>query len=133
MDKKMAFALFGRALLNSFIIYQQDFPAKQVCRHDFLVEIAEGLVVDYQFRKIQRKRRSKQQIENNEVNFDVRQVRDVDDVRDKIPRHELRKLPKGKKRDCVCDHEGRVRSCYECVQCNVGLCPECYPRYGHKL
>lgn len=27
----------------------------------------------------------------------------------------------------------RRRSCWECVQCNVGLCPTCFTLYGHRL
>lgn len=47
--------------------------------------------------------------------------------------HDLVRLPVGKKRNCVADHDKRIRTCYMCPKCDVGICPECYPTYHKKL
>ena len=130
---KAAFVMFGCAVLNSYIIYSKHTSKKPpMTRYQFMISIIEDLVQGYKPPRIIRKRRSASEIAATRATLSPiagpsHTVMCRDDS------HELRRLPVGKKRNCVCEHENRVRSCYECPACNVGLCPECYAKYHKKL
>ena len=60
----VAFALIGRALLNSCIVYSEDTSDQpKLTRYIFLVKVVGGLVGDFRAMKVVRKRRSKAQID----------------------------------------------------------------------
>ncbi|KAL8561269.1 hypothetical protein ACOMHN_047125 [Nucella lapillus] len=46
--------------------------------------------------------------------------------------HDMRKLPVGKKRNCVAGHNNRVRFAWECPACDVGLCPGCFVKHHRR-
>ena len=152
---KFAFNLFGRALLNAYIIYEantRDRPKMK--RHLFTVKIVESLAGHYHPPKVTRKRRSKAEIA---AAREEAQIAVAGPSTGPSPGpsagpspgpspgpsarpstatlgegHELAKLPPKKKRNCVASkHSNRVRSGWICRACDVGLCPECFAEY-HK-
>ena len=130
---KVAYSLIGRAILNAFIIYNQntaDMP-KTKNRHQFTVSVVEAMMGDFRPPpKIVRNRRSKVEIAAAQdapptppVDFPLQAV---------VPgpsRCKLEKLAVGKRRNCVHNHMKRVRTSYQCLSCDVGLCPGCFTAY----
>lgn len=127
--KKVVFALIGRALLNAYIIYNEntsDTPKKT--RKNFNISVVEDMVGDFRPPKVTRKRRS--QAERQEGAETPQQFSAPDVEATAGPsRCKLRKLDVGKRRNCVNKHAARVRTSYECPSCNVGLCPACFAEY----
>ena len=130
---KAAFTLFGCAVLNSYIIYSKNTSRKRpLTRSQFMISIIEDLAEDYRPPRVIRKRRSASQIAASRstpspIASPLHTVLCRDD------NHEMRRLPVGKKKDCAAGHQKRVRTCYMCPECNVGLCPECYAKYHKRL
>ena len=61
--KKVAFALFGRALVNAYILYDLAHPVpKPMIRREFIVNVVESLVAGYHCVPAVRHRRSRAQI-----------------------------------------------------------------------
>ena len=127
---KLAFALIGRAILNSFIIYENTSDMPKLTRYMYMVKVVESLAGDHYPGKVVRRRRSRIEIEAArcvlapQIQPPVADAA-VDDG------HTLVELAVGKKRNCAGMHDRRVRSGWECRVCDVGLCPVCFVAY-HK-
>ena len=129
---KVSFALFGRAILNSFILYNENTADRpKLSRYAFMVSVIEALTDDFRPPKVVRKRRSRAQIEADRQQPDAPIQPPDHAVVVPGPACGLDKLPVGKRRNCVNQHDGRVRTSWQCRRCNVGLCPTCYEPY-HK-
>ncbi|GFR88292.1 PiggyBac transposable element-derived protein 4 [Elysia marginata] len=127
---KFAFSLFGRALLNAFILYQKntcDVPKKT--RYQFYVSVVEDMIDDFRPpHKVIRKRRSHEEIRAaNQLEPIIEPP--LNPAQPGPSPCKLVKLDVGKRRDCAHNHTERVRSSYECPTCNVGLCPLCFAGY----
>ncbi|KAK3716928.1 hypothetical protein RRG08_026718 [Elysia crispata] len=127
---KFVFSLFGRALLNAFILYQKnttDAPKKT--RYQFCVSIVEDMMGDYRPpHKVIRKRRSREEIQAANQLEPIIEAPENPAQPGPSPCR-LVKLDVGKRRDCAHKHTKRVRSSYQCPACNVGLCPSCFAGY----
>ena len=127
---KFVFSLFGRALLNAFILYQKnttDAPKKT--RYQFYVSIVEDMMGDYRPpHKVIRKRRSREEIQAANQLEPIIEAPENPAQPGPSPCR-LVKLDVGKRRDCAHKHTKRVRSSYQCPACNVGLCPSCFAGY----
>ena len=134
--KKTVFSLFGRALLNTYIIYDAHVrgPNKLKTRKSFYISALESLVARYQPTKVARHRRTLQQIAADNRNPPPLRLQAAAPRAplQPIPAHTRHKLPAGKKRNCALNHGRRTRSGWECLQCNVGLCPQCFVAYHQK-
>ncbi|KAL8567150.1 hypothetical protein ACOMHN_033052 [Nucella lapillus] len=140
---KVAFGLFGRALLNAYILYDlHSSDIHKLTRKMFLVDVLESLAGGYYPPKVVRRRRTQAQIEADRAQPQVFAVPQPADPQpgpaDPQPGpagdagHQLRKLPGSKRRNCVAGHDGRKRSRFECPACDIGLCPECFAQYHKK-
>lgn len=116
---KVAFYLFGTAVLNSYIIYKVHTNGNVMSRLDFMLSIIDDLVKDFNLQRAQR--RPREDIERQRQPLAVLQMNNQLHYE-----HRLEKLPKKKLRNCVAGHDRRVRSNYICRKCNVGLCVTCY-------
>ncbi|XP_064106769.1 piggyBac transposable element-derived protein 4-like [Macrobrachium nipponense] len=127
---KVAFALFGTAVLNSYILYIKHTSSQnRMPRKHYMLSIIEALVEDYRPKRPSHKRRSNAEIAaSREARIEPpsHEIAVPEDV------HELHKLPKSKLRMCVAGHERRVRSTWECQKCDVGLCAACFASYHKK-
>ncbi|KAL8566792.1 hypothetical protein ACOMHN_005743 [Nucella lapillus] len=132
---KVAFSLFGRAVLNAYIIYEKNTSDRpKLTRYQFMVQVVEGLAGNYYPPKVVRRRRTAAEIEAARENPPLLQVPPAQPQPQPGPAgdtHDIRKLPVGKKRNCVAGHNHRVRSAWECPACDVGLCPGCFVKH-HK-
>ncbi|KAL8623690.1 hypothetical protein ACOMHN_004755 [Nucella lapillus] len=140
---KVAFGLFGRALLNAYILYDlHSSDIHKLTRKMFLVDVLESLAGGYYPPKVVRRRRTQAQIEADRAQPQVFAVPQPADPQpgpaDPQPGpagdagHQLRKLPGSNRRNCVAGHDGRKRSRFECPACDIGLCPECFAQYHKK-
>ncbi|KAL8607032.1 hypothetical protein ACOMHN_005058 [Nucella lapillus] len=133
---KVAFGLFGRALLNAYILYDlHSSDIHKLTRKMFLVDVLETLAGGYYPPKVVRRRRTQAQIEADRAQpqvFAVPQPADPQPGPAGDAGHQLRKLPGSKRRNCVAGHDGRKRSRFECPACDIGLCPECFAQYHKK-
>ena len=134
---KVAFSLFGRALLNAFIIYQNNANAPRLIRWEFMVSVVEALTGNYFPKKKIGRRRSAAEMAAARALPPPLQVAPAAAPQPLPaglhPNHKLTQVPDGKVRQCVAGHERRKRSRYECVACNVGLCVACFNRYHEHL
>ncbi|XP_035672166.1 piggyBac transposable element-derived protein 4-like [Branchiostoma floridae] len=134
---KVFFAIFGRAVLNSFVLYDQhssDNP--KLSRHQFMLQLVESLAGSYfPPNAVRPPRRTPSQIRQD------REMPNVQGASAQVEsgtaggpggQHWPRKLPKGRLRNCVAGHPTRTRSSYECPACNVGLCIKCFPTYHER-
>ncbi|KAL8597800.1 hypothetical protein ACOMHN_004915 [Nucella lapillus] len=135
---KVAFSLFGRAVLNAYIIYEKNTSDRpKLTRYQFMVQVVEGLAGNYYPPKVVRRRRTAAEIEAARENPPLLQVPPAQPAQPQPQpgpagdTHDIRKLPVGKKRNCVAGHNHRVRSAWECPACDVGLCPGCFVKH-HK-
>ncbi|KAL8597879.1 hypothetical protein ACOMHN_061412 [Nucella lapillus] len=133
---KVAFSLFGRAVLNAYIIYEKNTSDRpKLTRYQFMVQVVEGLAGNYYPPKVVRRRRTAAEIEAARENPPLLQVPPAQPAQPQPgpagDTHDIRKLPVGKKRNCVAGHNHRVRSAWECPACDVGLCPGCFVKH-HK-
>ena len=131
---KVAFSLFGRAVLNSYLLYKDntnDNP--KLSRHLFMTSVVESLAGDhYPPQKVVRRRRTAAEIRAAREQFQVPQAPPAQAApAHPLDGHDLVKMLAGRKRNCMAGHPTRVRSCYECPGCDVRLCPECFAAY-HK-
>ncbi|KAI8500688.1 hypothetical protein Bbelb_215060 [Branchiostoma belcheri] len=127
---KVAFSTFGRAVLNSFILYQLNTTdAPQLCRLQYMHRVVQSLAGNYHPPKAVVRRRTLAEIQAANENFRVAPAQHPPGPAVLGVNHRMRKLAVGKRRDCVGGHDRRVRTSYECLGCNVGLCPECFADY----
>lgn len=125
---KVAFGLFGRACLNSYILYEQCTPGHKMSRYQFMVSVVEGLVGDFHPPVATKKRRTKAQIEADRAEVPI--PNPPTHIVEPAPSQcKLEKLPVGKRRNCVYQHNARTRSSWICPSCDVGLCPPCFTPY----
>ncbi|KAL8620981.1 hypothetical protein ACOMHN_035917 [Nucella lapillus] len=133
---KVAFGLFGRALLNAYMLYDlHSSDIHKLTRKMFLVDVLESLAGGYYPPKVVCRRRTQAQIEADRAQpqvFAVPQPADPQPGPAGDAGHQLRKLPGSKRRNCVAGHDGRKRSRFECPACDIGLCPECFAQYHKK-
>lgn len=136
---KIVFSVFGRAVLNSFILYDQhttDQP--KLTRHQFMVQLVESLAGNYNPQKVVRRRRTNAEIQEARENPPLQVAAAQPQpgparAPDLHGNHEIRKLPVGRRRNCVsADHPRRVRSSWECPACDVGLCPGCFAKWHRR-
>lgn len=132
---KVAFSLFGRAILNSYLLYKMNTSdAPVLSRYLFMVSVVESLAGNYYPpQKVVRRRRTAAEIRAARDNPQPQLVAAAPQA---VPAHPLEghalvKLPVGRKRNCVTGHGTRVRSGWECPGCDVGLCPGCFAAH-HK-
>ncbi|KAL8567877.1 hypothetical protein ACOMHN_058999 [Nucella lapillus] len=133
---KVAFSLFGRAVLNSYIIYRENTSdAMKLTRYQFMIQVVEGLAGNYFPPKVVCGRRTAAEIQAARNN----PVLQVPAAPQPQPQpgpagdgHQLRKLPVGRRRNCVVGHDRRVRTSWVCVACDVGLCPQCFTAYHRR-
>ena len=98
-NKKVFFTLLGRLILNSFILYQQNTNhEKKLNQSNFMIQLVEGLIGDYQQTRI-------------------RPGRKATDIPKRLLNPEAHmkqtKLPKGKKKNCYLHKlETKQRSMY---------------------
>ncbi|KAL8568889.1 hypothetical protein ACOMHN_061465 [Nucella lapillus] len=131
---KVAFSLFGRAVLNAYIIYEKNTSDRpKLTRYQFMVQVVEGLAGNYYPPKVVRRRRTAAEIEAARENPPLLQVPPAQPQPGPAgDAHDMRKLPVGKKRNCVAGHNNRVRSAWECPACDVGLCPGCFVKHHRR-
>ena len=122
-NKKVFFALLGKLLLNSFIIYQQNTEvSEKLERRNFIVKVVEGLISDFRAKQQQLGRKSK----------------DAPNRMQQPEKHlKQTKLPSRKKRNCVVSSDLKKgihhRTSYICPDCDVALCiSECWEKYHTK-
>jgi len=135
---KVAFSLFGRAVLNSYILYEQntsDIP--KLTRYQFMVAAVDGLAGNYYPTKVVRRRRTSAEIQAARQNPPLQVLPAQPPLPQPGPAgdgHMLRKLPVGRRRNCAAGHDERerVRSSWECAQCDIGLCPGCFAIYHRR-
>ena len=88
MEQKSVFTLLSRLILNSFILYQQNTNhEKKLNRHNFTIQLVEGLIGGYWQTQIRPGRKATdipKRLLNSEANM------------------KQRKLPKGKKKKLFC-------------------------------
>jgi hypothetical protein len=132
---KVAMSLFGRMMLNAYILYVKSDTLSQnkMSRHEFIAQVVESMVAGHVRGSVIRHRRSNMQIQRDQEQLQPsvprRRVQSPWDI---LGNHALAKLPGGKKRNCVQAHDKRVRSSYMCNECDIGLCPECFAAYHKK-
>ena len=131
---KVAFALFGRALLNSYILYDAHTTVRpKMSRYLYMVSIIEALSENARPAKAPKsRRRSKAQLAAARALPPPPIAAPAHEVQAQESNCLLEKLPTGKKRDCVNNHPKRVRSSYQCKECNVGICATCFVPYHKK-
>uniref|UniRef100_UPI00358E4AC7 uncharacterized protein n=1 Tax=Myxine glutinosa TaxID=7769 RepID=UPI00358E4AC7 len=123
--KRVSFALLGRALLNSFILYQQrTCHQPKLDRRTFQVHIVEGLIGTFREPRVRAGGPGVCPIEAR--------------LTDPVDHLKPEKLPNGKRRDCVvCTDRNsgkRVRTSYLCATCNVALCiGQCWKDYHTRV
>ncbi|KAK3887484.1 hypothetical protein Pcinc_008397 [Petrolisthes cinctipes] len=125
---KVAFYLFGTALLNSYIVYKKHATGRILTRMNFTMSVIDELMKKYEPQKVQCRRRTREEIEERQQQTFVTQINTNIPV-PHTPPHKMIKLPKKKLRNCVAGHNHRVRSNYICAECNVGLCVTCFHGY----
>ncbi|KAK3889912.1 hypothetical protein Pcinc_006066 [Petrolisthes cinctipes] len=125
---KVAFYLFGTALLNSYIICKKHVTGRILTRMDFTMSVINELVKKYEPHKVRCRRRTREEIEERQQQTFVTQINTNIPV-PHTPPHKMVKLLKKKLRNCVAAHNHRVRSNYIRARCNVGLCVTCFHGY----
>lgn len=131
---KVAFGLIGRALLNSFILFDLNTTDRRLklTRYQFMVSALEALMGDYRPPIVHKRRRTKAQITADHAAPIPPIVPPTHEAQPKESPCTLAKLPVGKKRNCAAFHTTRKRSCWQCPTCDVGLCPPCFSIYHKK-
>ncbi|XP_066275083.1 piggyBac transposable element-derived protein 4-like [Branchiostoma lanceolatum] len=130
---KVVFSILGRAVLNSYILYDLHTNQPKLSRYQYMVQLVESLTDGYYPPKSPARRRTRRQI-RRDANLPVPAAPPAQPQPGPaaVPagNHWPRKLPGGKKRNCVAPvHPRRKRTSYECRSCDVGLCPECFAIY----
>ena len=132
---KVAMSLFGRAILNAYLIYAKNTSATQkLSRHLFMVSVIEGLTEHYRPEaNPPRRRRTQQEIAASRDAAVQPPAHTI--AWDPLEGHDLVRLPQGKKRKCGSPAHGaeeRVRSSWECPACDIGLCRTCFVGYHQR-
>ena len=121
-NKKVFFTLFGRLLLNSFILYQRNGDLPKLDRQKSMVKVVEGLIGGFREQR----------------NRPGPKIKDAPNRLLNPEKHfKQTKLEKGKKKNCVvCTKlQDNIHVCtsYICGKCNVALCiGECWEKYHTK-
>ena len=127
---KVAFSLFGRAILNSYLLYKLNTnERKPMSRISFMMAIVESLAGGYQPVKVVTKRRTSREIEVARSTFVPYPLPQHTAINNPLYGHNLVKIGSGKKVKCVAGHQTRVRTSWQCQSCCVGLCPGCFSNY----
>ena len=115
---KTFFSLLGTAILNSYILYQENTSAvPKLRRLDFMIALVHSLVGDFRPKSVSKKRRTKEQLREAAAQ--------ADDVIISPPTHSVQVehgqhvITKGTKRSCVGGHEKGKKTMYECSTCKV--------------
>ena len=124
---KLVFSLLGQCILNAAILYNEHTTfAPKLSRYHFNVEVLEALVGEYKPAKVNRKRRSRVEIDAASAAADADQDAPVDPptypYAPAAPSHKLTKIGGGLRRQCMHKHQGRQRTVWKCVECDVTLC-----------
>ena len=128
---KVFFSLFGRAVLNSYIIYFQNTSDRpKLSRYNYIVSALESLTANFVPPKVVRRKRTHAEMEA--ARSGLAQLPQTV-AGHPLDGHDLVKLPVGKKRQCVAGHPNRVRTGWECTGCKVGLCPQCFAKHHRQL
>ncbi|KAK0069744.1 piggyBac transposable element-derived protein 4 [Biomphalaria pfeifferi] len=128
---KVFFSQFGRAILNSYIIYHSNTSDRpKLSRYNFIVSALESMTSNFVPQKVIRRKRTRTEMEAAQMGPTLLTQTVAGHPLDG---HDLSKLPVGKKRQCVAGHPTRVRTGWECTGCKVGLCPECFAKYHRQL
>lgn len=129
---KVAFALFGRAILNSYLLYKNNTSdAPKLSRYKFMQSVVNSLAgYYYPPRKVVRRRRTAAQIEAARVNPQA--AAPQAGPPHPLEGHDLIRMPAGRRRNCVAGHATRVRTTFECSSCDIGLFPECFAAYHRR-
>ena len=113
---KVFFLLFGRTLLNSFLVYQRNSSSSPMVYRKFLERVVDGLVGTFRMPRTQRNRVLPIQVPLQPPPPQDRLIHHVD--------HRIQVFPDGKANRCkVCYARGgkkKVRYC--CKRCDVALC-----------
>ena len=118
----MFFTLFGRLLLNSFILYQVNSDLPKLDRQKFMVKVVEGLIGGFR----------------EQCNIPGPKIKDAPNRLLNPEKHfKQTKLEKGKKKNCVVCTKLQdnicVRTLYIYEECYVALCiGECWEKYHTK-
>ena len=134
---KLVFSLLGRCMFNAAILYNEHTThAPKLSRYHFNVEVLEALVGEYKPAKVNRKRRSRVEIDAARAAADADQPAQdapldppAHPYAPAAPRHKLIKIGGGLRRQCMHKHQGRQRTVWKCAECDVTLCPECFAPY----
>ncbi|XP_004211900.1 piggyBac transposable element-derived protein 4-like [Hydra vulgaris] len=127
---KVAFSLFGRAILNSYLLYKLNtIERKPMSRISFMMAVVESLAGGYQPVKIVTKRRTSREMEMARSTIVPYPLPQHTAINNPLYRHNLVKIGSGKKIKCVAGHQTRVRTSWQCQSCCVGLFPECFSNY----
>lgn len=130
---KVAFSLFGRSLLNAYIVYNintnQD---PKLTRHQFMVQVVEALAGNYFPRKRNCRKRTAAEIAAARDNPPL-QVAPAHPQAGAVNPHKLSKIAGTGVRNCAAGHPTRKRSRYECAACNLGFCVACFHPYHDNL
>ncbi|KAK0063074.1 piggyBac transposable element-derived protein 4 [Biomphalaria pfeifferi] len=128
---KVFFSLFGRAILNSYIIYHSNTSDRpKLSRYNFIVSALESMTSNFVPQKVIRQKRTRTEMEAARMG-PTPLTQTV--AGHPLDGHDLSKLPVGKKQQCVAGHPTHVRTGRECTGCKVGLCPECFAKYHRQL
>ncbi|XP_055864561.1 piggyBac transposable element-derived protein 4-like [Biomphalaria glabrata] len=128
---KVFFSLFGRAILNSYIIYHSNTSDRpKLSRYNLIVSALESMTSNFVPQKVIRRKRTRTEMEAARMG-PTPLTQTV--AGHPLDGHDLSKLPVGKKQQCVAGHPTRVRTGWECSGCKVGLCPECFAKYHRQL
>ena len=124
---KVFFLLFGRTLLNSFLVYQRNSSSSPMVYRKFLERVVDGLVGRFRMPRTQRNRVLPIQVPLQPPPPD-RLIHHVD--------HRIQVFPDGKANRCkVCYAKGgkkKVRYC--CKRCDVALCVvDCFWAYHYLV
>ena len=117
---KVFFLLFGRTLLNSFLVYQRNTSSSPMVYRKFLESVVDGLVGTFRMSRSQRNCVLPVQVPLHPPHVD----------------HRIKVYPDGKANHCkVCyARGGRKKVQYHCKRCNVALCVvDCFWAYHYLL
>jgi hypothetical protein len=128
---KVAFSLFGRALLNSFIMYSMNTDqAPKLTRHQFMMQVVEGLAGNFYPQKRSGRKRTAGELAAARADPPLQP--EAPQAAQANP-HKLTKIEGGRVRNCAEQHDARKRSRYECRACNLGFCTTCFHGYHERM
>ena len=132
--KKLFFAVLGRAILNSFIVYNEHTTrTPKLTRKKYNIVLLEALMGDY--------RPSKNNFRKRRSNAEIQAAIQPQNVPIQAPDHDYTPAPKkciltkignGIRRKCMHKHEKDKRTVWQCDECQVTLCPGCFLPYHQE-